>query len=332
MSLGNRGDADVRRRILVCVLVPFLAVSHARAAAPAEAPRRLTAVRSAVNPIIRPEMLKGEDGDNINGPSLIRAPRWLKKPLGRYYLYFAHHQGTYIRLAYANNPEGPYTIYEPGTLHLAQVPTCQGHVASPDVHVDEARQQIRMYFHCFPTSESRQQVTFVATSNDGIAFSPLPETLGVSYFRVFRWQGYYYALAQPGIVYRSKDGLTHFEKGPTLFSDNMRHSAVMIEGQELLVFYTSVGEDPPERIRLSTIRLTPDWMQWKETAPLPILEPAMAYEGVDRPLAASVRGSGTTWLRELRDPCIFRDGATSYLLYSVAGEKGIAIAVLKDAV
>ena len=30
----------------------------------------------AQNPIIRPEMLPGSDGDNINGPSLIRVPDW----------------------------------------------------------------------------------------------------------------------------------------------------------------------------------------------------------------------------------------------------------------
>ena len=36
------------------------------------------------NPIIRPEMLPGRDGENINGPSLIRVPAWVKNPLGRY--------------------------------------------------------------------------------------------------------------------------------------------------------------------------------------------------------------------------------------------------------
>jgi hypothetical protein len=53
---------------------------------------------------------------------------------------------------------------------------------------------------------------------------------------------------------------------------------------------------------------------WSETLPVPVPEPAMAYEGVDRPLAASVRGSGTTWLRELRDPCIFKEDGKAYLL------------------
>ena len=36
-------------------------------------------------------------GDNVSGPSLIRVPEWVDAPLGRYYLYFAHHDGRYIR-------------------------------------------------------------------------------------------------------------------------------------------------------------------------------------------------------------------------------------------
>jgi hypothetical protein len=96
-----------RLRAIALLCVCAAVAGEARAAA-ANEPHSLTAVRAAANPIIRPEMLKGEDGENINGPSLIRAPRWLKKPLGRYYLYFAHHQGTYIRLAYANNRLGPW--------------------------------------------------------------------------------------------------------------------------------------------------------------------------------------------------------------------------------
>ena len=57
-------------------------------------------------------------GDNINGPSLIKVPDWIENPLGQYYLYFAHHQGTHIRLAYADRLEGPWTTHAPGTLQL----------------------------------------------------------------------------------------------------------------------------------------------------------------------------------------------------------------------
>ena len=55
---------------------------------------------------------------NVNGPSLIRVPSWVENPLGRYYLYFAHHKGETIRLAYADRVEGPWNVYAPGVLEL----------------------------------------------------------------------------------------------------------------------------------------------------------------------------------------------------------------------
>jgi len=87
------------------------------------------------NPIVRPEMLPGRDGDNINGPSLILVPSWITNRLGNYYLYFAHHSGKYIRLAFADRLEGPWRIYVPGTLALAEAGGCKGHIASPDVQL-----------------------------------------------------------------------------------------------------------------------------------------------------------------------------------------------------
>ena len=62
------------------------------------------------NPIIYPNMDESL-GINIAGPSLIRVPNWIKNPLGRYYLYFSAHKGDYIRLAYADQLEGPWQIY-----------------------------------------------------------------------------------------------------------------------------------------------------------------------------------------------------------------------------
>ena len=90
--------------------------------------------RFSQNPIITPP-LNATLGTNINGPSLIRVPNWLQGALGRYYLYFAHHQGKHIRLAYADRLEGPWTVHEPGVLSLEES-LFVGHVASPDVHID----------------------------------------------------------------------------------------------------------------------------------------------------------------------------------------------------
>ena len=275
------------------------------------------------NPIIHLSSAGNLEG-NINGPSLIQAPSWLESPLGNYYLYFAHHKGSYIRLAYADQVEGPWQVYGPGTLRMEDA-FCYNHIASPDVHVDDDKREIRMYYHGW-VSERLQQ-SKVAVSGDGITFTASPESLGRPYFRVFRWGGYHYALAMPGVFYRSKDGLTEFEEGPTLFTENMRHCALQLEGNTLNVFYSNAF-DCPEKVLLSTIDLTPDWTQWKEAAPVTVLEPETEYEGVELALIPSARGAVMEKVRQLRDPGVFRDGDETFLLYSVAGEQGIAVARL----
>ncbi len=297
--------------------------------------------RLATNPIITPQMLAGHDGENIGDPSLIRVPDWVSNPLGKYYLYFAHHHGQYIRMAYANHIEGPWKIFEPGALKLEGT-ICDSasnskwakkkHLASPDVIVDEKAREIRMYFHCPPYIAGTEEETgnikefsYVARSKNGLDFKAQTEALGNWFFRVFHWAGSYYALAMPGVFYRSADGLSGFEKGPTLFSKNMRHSAVKVQGDTLQVFYSLVG-DNPERILLSTIALSAQWQNWRETPARVILEPEREWEGATLPLKPSERGPAREPVRQLRDPAIFVDQGRTFLLYSVAGEQGIGIA------
>ena len=59
-----------------------------------------------------------------------------------------------------------------------------------------------------------------------------------------------------------------------------------------------------------------------------MLEPEMDWEGGDEPLLPSTRGLVHGPVRQLRDPAIFTEDGRTYLLYSVAGESGIAIADL----
>lgn len=299
----------------------------------ATAADNVRALRLPENPILTPQS-SPTIGDNLNGPSLIRVPDWVDKPLGRYYLYFAHHEGKFIRLAYANRINGPWTVYEPGTLQLSEAGHCHDHIASPDVHVDESQHQIRMYFHCPAEGTGRDigiQKTFVALSRDGLHFSPIFTPLGDPYFRVFRWQGYYYALARAGVLLRSHDGLTPFESGPTLFNEDpklvLRHSAVDVQGGRLAVYYSRIG-DRPERILLSYISLVPDWHAWKPSTPVTVISPETSEEGIDLPLEVSKIGEAEGRVRELRDPAIFHDGGKTYLLYSIAGESGLSIAEL----
>jgi hypothetical protein len=291
-------------------------------------------IRLESNPMVRPGMpgLKGADGENINGPSLIRVPDWVERPLGKYYLYFAHHGGKYIRLAYADRIEGPWTIHEGGVLNIADGPG-RDHIASPDVHVDAANKKIRMYFHqpSAKGADAKGQVSFVALSDDGLRFTARKEVLGKFYFRVFQHGGFHYALAKDGnidgIMYRSKDGLTGFEPGPH-FLPGVRHTAVWMEKDTLHVAYSLVGE-APERLYVTMMPLTGDWKNWSMPAGQVLLEPETEYEGVKLPLIASTYGPIKGPARQLRDPAIFEEAGRRYLLYSVAGEQGIAVAELR---
>lgn len=277
--------------------------------------------RFAENPIIKPNM-DARMGGNVNGPSLIRVPEWIEKPLGKYYLYFAHHKGEYIRLAYADSLHGPWRTYEPGTLQLAQSPWNHHHVASPDVHIDDRERRIRMYYH--GPVRGKGQLSFVALSDDGIHFTARPEVLGLFYMRAFQWQGWHYALSMPGQFYRSADGLTGFEEGPSPFPPNMRHNALLLIGDTLHVFYSNY-QNRPERMLLSKVKLMEGWRDWRPTKPVTVLKPERQYEGADLPMKTSAKGWAPERVRQIRDPAIFLEDGRVYLLYSVAGESGIGI-------
>jgi hypothetical protein len=180
-----------------------------------------------------------------------------------------------------------------------------------------------MYFHGL--EDVGTQVSRVAISRNGIDFEAQPEILGPPYMRIFPHDGMTYALTMPRRFYRSKDGLHGFEPGPVLFNPNMRHSAVLKRGNELLVFWIQVGE-APERILISRIDLTGDWHGWKESPPTEVMRPERSWEGADASLTPSVRSTAYGQVNQLRDPAIFEEDGRTYLLYAVAGESGIAIA------
>ena len=343
-------------------------------------PRPPAVVRFKENPIIRPEMLPGPIGKNICYPSLIRVPAWLPNPLGKYYLYFADHKGAFIRLAYANQVEGPWTIHAPGTLQLAEMvasaraaspgkeSAIEGdHIASPDVHVDDDRLEIRMYFHFkIAPSKTWGHRSGVALSPDGIHFRPVgTKPIGQPYIRVFRRDGYYYAIDRLGALSRSRDGLADFEVGVPDFGaavgqkargtglppmavrnaqkreagetedlpGEIRHTGVKLDGDVLTVFF-SRGGDLPEQLMCAQAVLTGNWKTWRLSPPVSVLLPEMDYEGGNMPLKAptnqGMQQMPRPLFRDLRDPYVFRDDGKTYLLYSVAGERGISGATLCD--
>jgi len=283
-------------------------------------------------------------GENLNGPSLVRAPGWVDDPPGTYYLYFADHGGSSIRLAYADDLTGPWRLHPPGALALpAAGDGFDDHIASPDVHVDPGHERVRMYYHgcCAPYEDATgtaSQFTRLAVADDGVDFRARPEPLGRFYFRVFEYDGAFYALAKENRgadqarsgqrVYRSPDGLSGFEPGPLLFEDGARHTAVRRRGESLDVFYSRIG-DAPERILHATIDLSEPWHGWTATAPETVLEPDRGWEGAGRPVEPSTAGAVHEPVCQLRDPAVYRGPDRDYLAYAVAGERGLAIAELE---
>ena len=187
-------------------------------------------------PIIDQDMFAdlgvNSEGDNINGPSLIRIPDWIPAseradPSAVYYLYFAHHTGDYIRLAWASNLTGPWRLHDTGSnvrvgdrgvldnggrdINVGRgIVIEENHIASPDVHVDNENRRIIMYFHSgssttFNGDEVAGQVSWVSTSSDGLDFNGNiePAFFGASYFRVFAHGGDLYAFDNSGVPRRA---------------------------------------------------------------------------------------------------------------------------------
>ncbi|WP_145220231.1 hypothetical protein [Planctomycetes bacterium TBK1r] len=147
---------------------------------------------------------------NINGPSVIRVPDWIPAadrvhPDAKYYLYFGHHIGRDIRMAWSDSLTGTWSLFNSGDApdrswgnsgnntgaqtprsgvlsmvqsrldaHPGSEVIATNHIASPEVHVDHQNQRIIMYFHA--TSQLipgiTGQQTFVSTSSYGLNFNP----------------------------------------------------------------------------------------------------------------------------------------------------------------
>ena len=302
-------------------------------------------------------------GTNVNGPTVIRVPGWVQRPLGRYYMYFANHMGDFVRLAYADAVTGPWTVHEPGVLHARDTAFYRPqpdpaealedfytHVASPEILIDPAQQRLVMWVHGWWTNGERWpaslrearawarqkeygQFTQASVSGDGLHFTVQPAITRTSYLRVFEKAPYFYGVSRLALVSRSADPVAAFEVGRSLFEGSayatrVRHVALVPRGDRLLVFFTAIG-DAPERVYASTVDLGGDWRQWRASAPVEVLRPGTSYECVGLPDAPSEAGDIDHPARQIRDPFVFIDEGRSYLFYSTCGEQGIAAAEIQ---
>jgi hypothetical protein len=336
------------------VWVAVLAALAVTALASAQSAR---ASRFAENPLITLST-SPSIGDNANGPTVIRVPRWVQRPLGRYYMYFAHHSGQFIRLAYANSVRGPWKVHEPGVLNVKDTafyrpqpdppdspPGVYTHIASPEIYVDEARQRLILWTHGMWTEgqrwpERRQdavawvkqrgyaQFTQAAESSDGLTFQVKPAITKQSYLRVIPFQGQFYGMARLGQLLTAPNPLEVFEPGGSPFRDSpyanrVRHVTLLEEKGLLHIIFSAIG-DAPESILYTTMSMKGDWDSWRIGPVSKVLVPETKYECPDLPLEKSEVGEIDRPARQLRDPALFRDEGTLYLFYTFCGEQGIA--------
>ena len=346
-------------RMQIAVVGALLVVALRAGAVAQGAPPPLQPQRLAENPLITVRSSPSLGG-NVNGPTVIRVPGWVERPLGKYYMYFANHMGDFVRLAYADAVTGPWTIYEPGVLHARDtaffrqqpdpVETLDDfytHVASPEILIDPERRRFVMWVHGWWTSGERWpsnprdarawarqngygQFTQPAESADGVHFTVRPAITKTSYLRVFQRGRFYYGVSRLGLVSRSTDPLASFESGPNLFRESsyasrVRHVALVQRGERMYVFFTGIG-DAPERVLVSTVELSSDWTTWRALAPVDVLRPEAAYECANLPNAPSEAGDINEPARQIRDPFVFEDAGKTYLFYATCGEQGIAAA------
>lgn len=180
-------------------------------------------------------------------PGVIRVPDWIApedraNSIAKYYMYYGTHGGQHIRMKWAQELDGPWTDFNLGGTYNGQIR--QGvfdvqadatrdtydHVSAPDVHVDDANQQIIMYYHgqnqpstttSGGTTVRRRHESFVATSSTGLNFNdpavaggelghgPNSVTLddvtrdiwiGEDYQQAFQKDGNWYSVAKRAII------------------------------------------------------------------------------------------------------------------------------------
>lgn len=358
LDAATRPDPLTTRflRWLVLMGVATVTLAQAHTAMPT-----ITVTRTLEAPLIAPDLLPGDDGLSINGPSLIRMPAWVERPGGRYHLYFAHHNGKYIRLAFADRPEGPWRLHPGGILPIAQQRALRGHIASPEAVIDEESHQIFLFCHGVPR-DGGPQVTSVAVSRDGLTFTDLGTIVGPAYLRVFRHDGTWYSLNHSGVLGRARTLGEPFEPVATIIGPDiaaavdpalrgepgapplasrptsgdsrygLRHVGLDLYRDHLFVYFSCVGHRP-ERILGTVVPLSGPPESWRARGVFEVLRPERPWEGTDLPLAYSLGGStikrGENRVHELRDPAVWREGDRAWLLYSIAGEAGLGIVDLQ---
>ena len=332
---------------------------------------RLTDTPLVAAEMFPPSAIAGLEPDalaNINGPSVLRMPDWAAGKQAALHMYFGHHKGKSLRLAYADRLEGPWAMYPDPIIPLADSlfepedpppdpalpePDWVGalggdylyaHVASPDAHIDAPNRRIVMYYHGLLRNGDQQ--TRLATSADGLHFTPQAPLLGPPYFRATRLDGpdggMIYLSMWEGRLGRMTSWEGPVELAPRIYDGDhlpahvsgrdarhpgrrIRHGHIFAHEGRLHMTFSRIG-DGPERCLHCEVVPADDWANWRFGPVSHLLRPAPGWEGGDLPMRPSIMGTAMERLHELRDPALFTDNGQVYMAYCGGGESGLGIA------
>lgn len=161
-----------------------------------------------------------------------------------------------------------------------------------------------MYYHGLNNFGS--QKTRVTISKDGLNFVAKKKIVGWPYFRKFTYKKKDYALSMPGVIYKNTGNIEDLLAVNQVMEENIRHSAVLVYGDTLIVLFTRKG-DAPERIFGTTIDFKLPSTLWKITEPYEIFRAEKDWEGGNLPVYPSIESAINTPVNQIRDPAIFKE-------------------------
>jgi len=281
-------------------------------------------------------------------PSVVDMQGTIASPLARYYMYMAAHGGKGILLALADDPAGPWRMYDANPVYgLEMAPELWSHISSPEVVWVPETQRFHLYYHGPNAAPDTQgQHAGMAIGTDGVHFTPGPANPIVTngpagswratmaaYIRVFRIDGRFHgifmghrsemvghALVSCELWAHSADGLAWQVEPETVVLGpdpdqgdhvRIRHVGVWAAGHTAWVFYSTYDSPDAGREIIRWARIPFDGGRPGPTQRLgTCLEPTEPWEG-----------------HELRDPFPLVVDGRLWLYYIGGGEQGIGVAV-----
>ena len=265
----------------------------------------------------------------------------------RFHMYYAPHLSNGIGLATAAHPLGPWIPFRNNPVLVRdRVPGAFDHISSPEIVYRRELGELWMYFHGLSNPRSGAQNTYLATSRDGVEWSPRidgPVLFGdrdqtgegatTAYLRVFRrtHDPYFYGLYKCNKTHglaRSTDGIQweHSPHNPILSPsredgefDLIRHTAVIVRDDVLWILYSTRTRSDltREEIKLASVSLGVGDSDWTTWGPLrrhgTLFSPELGWEAGD-----------------VRDPFVLTHLGSHYLYYVGGHELGIGVAASRS--